>query len=114
MIAPDSQRLFGSFDEQFKDLKLDSVDTENNNTHGVSTILDSSPASVNNNTNGTVAASVNTVPGSTFRSNTPLLGGRHPLSRTSSLIDSIGIQRAASPFSSMKEPFIPQSSGVMS
>lgn len=48
------------------------------------------------------------------RSNTPLLGGRHPLSRTSSLIDSIGIQRAASPFSSMKEPFIPQSSGVMS
>ena len=114
MIAPDSQRLFGSFDEQFKDLKLDSVDTENNNTHGVSTILDSSPASVNNNTNGTVAASVSTVPGSTFRSNTPLLGGRHPLSRTSSLIDSIGIQRAASPFSSMKEPFIPQSSGVMS
>ena len=113
MIAPDSQRLFGSFNEQFKDLKLDSMDTEKNSTNRTSTGVDSSQPGVNNNTNGAVAAGMNTAPGSTFRSNTPLLGGRHPLSRTSSLIDSIGIQRAASPFTSVKEPFIPQSSGVM-
>lgn len=113
MTVPDSQRLFGSFDEQFKDLKLDSADTENNGTDCTFTTMESFQPSVNGNTNGAIGAAVNAVPGSTFRSNTPLLGSRHPLSRTSSLIDSIGIQRAASPFTSVKEPFIPQSSGVI-
>ncbi|CAI4055688.1 hypothetical protein SKDZ_02G2810 [Saccharomyces kudriavzevii ZP591] len=113
MIAPDSQRLFGSFDEQFKDLKLDSADPQSKRTSTAFTTMDScQPKINNNNSNGGIGAGVNGVPGSTFRSNTPLLGGRHPLSRTSSLIDSIGIQRAASPFTSAKEPFIPQSSGV--
>nr|AAO32427.1 SMY2 [Saccharomyces bayanus] len=110
MIAPDSQRLFGSFDEQLKDLKLDSDDTESNSINSAFAPMDSSQPSTNN---GAIGAGINAVPGSTFRSNTPLLGNRHPLSRTSSLMDSIGIQRAASPFVPAKEPFIPQNAGVV-
>ncbi|KOH00489.1 Smy2p [Saccharomyces eubayanus] len=110
MIAPDSQRLFGSFDEQLKDLKLDSDDTESNSINSTFAPMESSQPSTNN---GAIGAGINAVPGSTFRSNTPLLGNRHALSRTSSLMDSIGIQRAASPFAPAKEPFIPQNPGVV-
>ncbi|EJS44774.1 smy2p [Saccharomyces arboricola H-6] len=113
MIAPDSQKLFGSFDEQFKDLNLDSDGTESKDTNRAFAVTESFQSNTNNNASGAIGASANAISESTFRSNTPLLGSRHPLSRTSSLIDSIGIQRAASPFTSAKDPFIPQSTGVM-